>query len=73
MLLNPACIYVCVCCILSEFYATETSTLLIEAVNSYFHLYGCGYHHNRIDEVPLTAGTSAVVHGVVEMYLGYYD
>jgi hypothetical protein len=42
-------------------------------VNSYFHLYGCGYHHNRIDGVPLTAGTSVVVDGVVEMYLRYYD
>jgi len=34
-LLNPACIYVYVCCILSESYTTEV-------VNSYFHLYGCG-------------------------------
>lgn len=59
--LNPACIYVCVCCILSEFYTTEASTLLIEAVNSYFRLYGCGYRHNRIDEVPLTTGRG--VHG----------
>jgi uncharacterized phosphosugar-binding protein len=73
MLLNHACIYVCVCCILSEFYTIEASALLIELVNSFFHLYGCGYHHNRIDEVPLTAGTLVVVDSVVEMYLGYYD
>jgi hypothetical protein len=65
--------YVCVCCILSEFYTAEASALLIEAVNSYFHLYGCGYHHNRIDEVPLSSGTSVVVDGVIEMYLRYYD
>jgi hypothetical protein len=22
-----------------------------EEVNSFFHLCGCGYHHNRVDEV----------------------
>jgi hypothetical protein len=63
------CMDLCLC----MFYTTEASTLLIEAVNSYFHLYGCGYHHNRINEVPLTAGTSVVVDGVVEMHLRYYD
>jgi hypothetical protein len=68
-LLNPTCIYVCVCCILSEFYTIEASALLIEVVNSYFHLYGCGYHHNRIDEVPLIAGTPVIVDDIVEVYL----
>jgi hypothetical protein len=33
----------------------------IEMVNSFFHLYGCGYHHNRIDASPLVPGTPAVV------------
>jgi hypothetical protein len=42
--------------ILSEFHTTEASTLLFEAVNSHLHLYGCGYHHNRIDGALLDAG-----------------
>jgi hypothetical protein len=29
-----------------------------KAVNSFFHLCECGYHHNRIDDVSLAAGTS---------------
>jgi hypothetical protein len=29
--------------------------------------------HNRIDDVPLAAGTPVVVDGVVEVRLGYYD
>jgi hypothetical protein len=29
-----------------------------KAVNSFFHLYGCGYHHNRVDDVYLAVGTS---------------
>jgi hypothetical protein len=29
-----------------------------ETVDSFFHLYGCGYHHNRVDDVHLAAGTS---------------
>jgi hypothetical protein len=48
-LLNLACMYVCVHYLLSESYTIEASILLIEAVNSHFHLYGCDYHHNRID------------------------
>jgi hypothetical protein len=28
-----------------------------KAVNSFFHLCGCGYHHNRVD-VSLAAGIS---------------
>jgi hypothetical protein len=69
-MLNLACIYVCVYCILSEYYSTKASVMITEVVNSYFHLYGCGYSHNRIDDVPLTTGTLVVVYGVVEVYLG---
>jgi hypothetical protein len=29
-----------------------------KAVDSFFHLCGCGYHHNRVDDVPLPVGTS---------------
>jgi hypothetical protein len=29
--------------------------------------------HNRIDYVPLAAGTLVVVDGVVDVHLGYYD
>jgi hypothetical protein len=29
-----------------------------KAVNSFFHLCGCGYYHNRIDDVSLAASTS---------------
>jgi hypothetical protein len=29
-----------------------------EAVNSFFHLCGCGYRHNSADDVPLATGTS---------------
>jgi hypothetical protein len=28
-----------------------------ETVNSFFHLYRCGYHHNRVDDVPLAVCT----------------
>lgn len=28
------------------------------AVYSFFHLCKCGYHHNRVDDVPMAAGTS---------------
>jgi hypothetical protein len=72
-LLNLPCICVCVHCLLSEFYTIEASIIIPEVVNSYFHLYGCGYTHNYIDDVPFTAGTPVVVDGVVEVYLGYYD
>jgi hypothetical protein len=44
-----------------------------ETVNSFFHLYGCGYHHNRIDEVPLAVGTPEVDDDPVTLYLWYYD
>jgi hypothetical protein len=47
--------------------------MITEAENSYFHLYGCGFPHNYINDVSLTTGTLVVVDGVVEVYLGYYD
>jgi hypothetical protein len=58
---------------LSQFNITKVSILCTETVNSFFHLYSCGNPHNRIDDVPLAAGTTLVVDGIVEMYLGYYD
>lgn len=42
---------------LSKPYTTKASVLFTDAVNWYFHLYRCGYHFNRIDEVTLAAGT----------------
>jgi predicted DNA-binding helix-hairpin-helix protein len=72
-LLNPACTYVCFYCILSEFYTTEASTLLIEAENSHFHLYGCGYHHNRIVGASLDAGTGDAEDDSIAYYMEYYD
>jgi predicted DNA-binding helix-hairpin-helix protein len=71
--LNPVCIYVCVYCILSEFYTIEALSLLIEAVNSHFHLYRCGYYHNRIDGASLDAGTYDVEDDSVAHYVEYYD
>jgi hypothetical protein len=44
-----------------------------ETVNSFFHLYGCGQHHNCIDVVPLVAGTLEVEDDLVVLYLVYYD
>jgi len=29
-----------------------------ETVDSLFHLCRCGYHHNRVDDILLAAGTS---------------
>jgi hypothetical protein len=31
-----------------------------ETVDSFFHLCGCGYHHNRVDEVFLVVGIADV-------------
>jgi predicted DNA-binding helix-hairpin-helix protein len=73
MLLNPACIYICAYCILSEFHTTEASILLFEVVNSHLHLYGCGYHHNRIDGASLEAGADDVGDDSVTHYVEYYD
>lgn len=44
-----------------------------EAVNSHLHLYGCGYHHNRIDEASLDAGADNVEDDSVAHYVEYYD
>jgi hypothetical protein len=71
--MNPACIYFCVDCILSEFYTTKASTFLIEAMNSHFHLYGCGYHHNRIDGASLDAGIDDAEDDSVAHYVEYCD
>jgi hypothetical protein len=43
-----------------------------ETVNSFFHLYGCGYHYNYKDTT-LAVGSSEVDDNPVAMYLGYYD
>jgi predicted DNA-binding helix-hairpin-helix protein len=72
-LLNLACIYICVHCLLSESYTTEASTLFIEAVNSHFHKYGCGYHHNHIDGAYLDACTGDAEDDSVAHYAEYYD
>jgi hypothetical protein len=45
----------------------------IEAVNSFFHLCGCGYHHNRVDDIPVIAGTPEADDNPVAYYMGYYD
>jgi hypothetical protein len=44
-----------------------------KAVNSSFHLCGCGYHHNCVDDVPVIAGTTETDDDLVAHYLGYYD
>jgi len=44
----------------------------IKAVNSFFHLCGCGYH-NRIDDIPVIAVTPEADDDPVAYYLGYYD
>jgi len=72
-LLNPASIYVCVDCIFSEVYTTKASALLIKAVNSHFHLYGCGYHHNRIDGASLDIGIDDAEDDSIAHYVEYYD
>jgi hypothetical protein len=38
---------------LSQFNITKVSVLCTEIANSFFHLYGCSYPHNRIDATPL--------------------
>jgi hypothetical protein len=58
---------------LSKYYKAEASILCTEAANSYFHLCGCGYHHNHVDEVYLAPGTPEVDDDPVALYLGYYD
>jgi hypothetical protein len=67
-LLNLACIYVWVHCLLNESYTIEASIFRIKAVNSHFHLYGCSYHHNCIDECSCEAEDDTVAN-----CLEYYD
>jgi hypothetical protein len=45
----------------------------IETVDSFFHLYECGYHHNRIDDISMIVGISNADDDPVEFYLSYYD
>jgi hypothetical protein len=44
-----------------------------KAVNSLFHLCGCGYHHNCVDDIPVIASTPEADDDPVAYYLGYYD
>jgi hypothetical protein len=44
-----------------------------KVVNSSFHLCGCENHHNRVDDVPVIAGTLEADDDPVAHYLGYYD
>jgi hypothetical protein len=44
-----------------------------EAVNSFFHLCGCGYHHNLVDDISMITGTPETDDVLVAYYLGYYD
>jgi hypothetical protein len=44
-----------------------------KAVNSLFHLCGCGYHHNRVNDIPVIAGTPEADDDPVAYYLSYYD
>jgi hypothetical protein len=43
-----------------------------ETVDSFFHLCGCEYHHNRVDDNPMIAGTLEADDDPVAYYLGYY-
>jgi hypothetical protein len=47
--------------------------LYTKTMNSFFLLYRCGYHYNRIDAILLAAGTLEVDNDPVALYLGYYD
>jgi hypothetical protein len=57
----------------SQFYITKVSILCTETVDSFFHLCGCGYHYNRVDDVLMIAGTLEADGDSVALYLGYYD
>jgi hypothetical protein len=58
-------------CLFSESYTIEGSVLLIETVNSHFHLYRCGYHHNRIDGASLDASAGDADDDSIANYLEY--
>jgi hypothetical protein len=49
------------------------SMFYTEAVDSLFHLCGCGYHHNRVDDIPMIAGTPKADDDPVTYYLSCYD
>jgi hypothetical protein len=42
-------------------------------VDSYFHLCGHGYYHNRVDVNALVAVTADVNKDPMALYLWYYD
>jgi hypothetical protein len=44
-----------------------------ETVDLFFHLCECGYGHNRVDDIPMIAGTPKEDDDPVAYYLGYYD
>jgi hypothetical protein len=46
---------------------------ITELVNSYFHLYECGYHHNLVDIDALAASIADIDEDLVVLHLGYYD
>jgi hypothetical protein len=58
---------------LSQFNITKVSVLCTETKNSFFHLYGCNYPHNRIDATHLAASTPELDDDLIALYLGYYD
>jgi hypothetical protein len=58
---------------LNEYQTVEASVLCAKAVNSYFHLYECGCHHNHINDIPLAVGTPDVDDDPITLYLGYYN
>jgi hypothetical protein len=45
----------------------------IETVESFFHLCGCGYHDNRVDDIPMITSTIDADDDLIAFYLGYYD
>jgi hypothetical protein len=45
----------------------------IETMNLFLHLCGCGYHHNRVDDIPMIVGTPDMDDDLVAFYLGYYN
>jgi len=58
---------------LSQFNITKVLVFYTKTVNSFFHLCGCGHHHNRIDNVLMIAGILKADNNPVALYLGYYD
>jgi hypothetical protein len=58
---------------LNVHYTAKAFVLCTEVMNSYFHLYGCGYHHNRIDDTSLAAGIPNVDDDPEALYFRYYD